>query len=251
MRWLSEFERSKESFARRHYRDPLEARPFVTASFAISRDGCLARTRGTSTRISGPESLRVTHELRARHDALLVGVGTVLADDPALTTRLVDGPSPLRVVLDSRLRVPVTARLLHSTSRAACIVTTSPKSGAKARALAAAGAELVEVPRSSEGVSLSALLSLLAAAGIQSLMLEGGAEVLESFVAAGFIDYLVVTIGRRRLGNPCAVRVGVRTRELVTAFRRAAEPLQLGDDELAIGPAAVANLPAPARTVAQ
>jgi len=251
MRWLQKLERSKADFARGHSDSDVSPRPFVTASFAISRDGCLTRTRGHATRISGPESLRVTHELRARHDALLVGVGTVLSDDPALTTRLVAGPSPLRVVLDSSLRVPVTARLLHSTSRAAWLVTTSPASGAKARALAAAGADLVEVPGSTEGVSLPALLGRLAVDGVRSLMLEGGAEVLESFVAAGFVDYLVVTIARRRLGNPRAVRVGPRTRDVLSAFRAVSEHERLGDDWLATGPLPVAREPRWARTVAR
>lgn len=236
MRWLSELERLKDSAAKATG----GSRPFVTAAFAISSDGCLARTRGQATRISGPESMRVTHELRARHDALLVGVGTVLSDDPALTTRLAPGPSPLRVVLDSQLRVPLTARLLRSTSRAPWVVTSTPESAANARALSAAGADLVRIPRSSEGLSLPALLSLLAAQGVSSLMLEGGAAVLESFFCAGFVDYLALTIAPCRLRNARAVRLGQQTREALARWRAKREHLQLGHDRFEAGPYAPA-----------
>jgi 3,4-dihydroxy 2-butanone 4-phosphate synthase/GTP cyclohydrolase II len=232
MRWLSELERLKDAGAAH---GPLP-RPFVTAAFAISRDGCLTRTRGRATRISGTESMRITHELRARHDALLVGVGTVLSDDPALTTRLVEGPSPLRVVLDSRLRVPVTARLLHSTSRAAWLVTSASVSGAKARALAEAGADLVRVPSAERGVSLPDSLALLAAGGVRSLMIEGGAEVLESFFLAGAVDYLALTVSPRRLWNPRAVRIGHCTGSVLERWRAHSEDTPLGTDRLETGP---------------
>ncbi|HKP59466.1 MAG TPA: RibD family protein, partial [Polyangiales bacterium] len=182
MTWLSELEGLQVDFAAAQGgAESAASRPFVTAAFAISADGCLSRERGKPTRISGPESLHVTHQLRALHAALLVGVGTVLADDPALTTRLVSGPSPLRVVLDSRLRVPATARLLHSTERSAWLVTSAAASHPRAQQLSAAGADVVAVPASPEGVALPALLSMLAASGVRTLMLEGGATVLESF----------------------------------------------------------------------
>ena len=106
-RWRTELERVRAALG------PLD-RPFVTVSFAISADLCLSSTRGRPSRVSSDAALRVTHELRAAHGAILVGVGTVLADDPLLTARLAAGPSPRRVVLDSRLRVPVTARLLSA-----------------------------------------------------------------------------------------------------------------------------------------
>ena len=87
-------------------------RPFVTLSYAQSLDGSIAARRGATTPISGPDALRLTHQLRAHHDAILVGIGTVLADDPQLTVRLVAGPNPQPVIVDSRLRLPLTARLL-------------------------------------------------------------------------------------------------------------------------------------------
>jgi GTP cyclohydrolase II len=229
MHWLEELERLKSAGS-------TAARPFVTAAFAISSDGCIAQTRGRSTSISGPESLRVTHQLRALHEALVVGVGTVLSDDPSLTTRLVEGPSPLRVVLDSRLRVPLTAKLLHSTSRAAWLVTSASTSGARARALSNAGADVVHVAPSPGGVSIPDLLSRLAASGVRSLMLEGGAEVLESFFRARAVDYIALTVSPRRLGNPRAVRLGHCTSAVLAEWRAGSALNQLGKDCLETGP---------------
>jgi GTP cyclohydrolase II len=229
MHWLDELERLKQA-------GTTAARPFITAAFAISRDGCLTRTRGKATLISGPESQRVTHQLRALHDALVVGVGTVLSDDPALTTRLVEGPSPLRVVLDSRLRVPVTAKLLRSTARPPWLVTSASVSGSKASALSRVGANLVQVPASADGVSIPVLLALLAASGVRSLMLEGGAEVLESFFRARVVDYVALTVSPRRLANRRAVSVGSCTRAVLEEWRARSEHTRLGADLLETGP---------------
>ena len=91
-----------------------ERRPLVTLSYAQSLDGSIARERGKPLALSGPESMRLTHQLRAAHDAILVGIGTVLADDPQLTVRLVEGKSPIPVILDSRLAISPTARLFQN-----------------------------------------------------------------------------------------------------------------------------------------
>lgn len=211
-----------------------DQRPFVTASFAISVDGCLSQTRGRASRISGPESLRMTHQLRAMHDALLVGVGTVLTDDPQLTTRLVSGPSPLRVVLDTTLRVPISARLLCSTPERPWLVTTESTASVRARALACAGADLIRVPESNEGVSLMALFARLSQRGVTSIMLEGGAATLDSFFRLGVVDYLALTVSPEPLGNPCAVSLGGSTAAALRSWR-ATHHARFGRDYVVAG----------------
>jgi riboflavin biosynthesis pyrimidine reductase len=140
------------------------------------------------------------------------------------------------VVLDSRLRVPPTARLLHSTERSAWLVTSTGASHPQAQLLAAAGADVVQVPASPEGVALPELLSLLAASGVRSLMLEGGAAVLESFFRSQCIDYLVLTMSPERLANPRAVKLGPCTSATLAAWRVRSRRERLGVDRLETGP---------------
>ena len=139
LNWHREWEQAKTT-AQAH-----AVRPFVTATFAISRDGCLSRTQGEPTVISANAAMQMTHALRAVHDVVLVGVGTVLSDDPLLTTRLVPGPSPRRVVLDSTLRTPLTARVLTTPVDAPLIVGSTEAAPARAEALPSAGAPAASV----------------------------------------------------------------------------------------------------------
>jgi riboflavin-specific deaminase-like protein len=219
-------------------------RPFVTAAFAISCDGCLAGARGCSSAISGPPALRVTHQLRATHDALLVGVGTVISDDPLLTTRLVPGPSPLRVVLDSHLRTPDTARLFRAPERQPWLVTTERTSSRRAQTLQSRGARLIQVAGSGDGVSLPAILAHLSACGVRSLMLEGGAHVLESFFRGQCVDYVALTVSPQRLDNPGAVALGEFTRATLRNWRAHYSTL-IGNDRLDAGPCRSQQVPAP------
>src|ERR671932_2158456 len=111
----------------------------ITVHFAQTLDGRLATRTGNSRWISGPQTLRLAHQLRARHEAILVGVGTIIADDPQLTTRLIDGPSPLRVVLDSRLRIPEGSRVLNDGATKTVVATTSQAVPSRLGALRALG----------------------------------------------------------------------------------------------------------------
>ena len=182
-------------------------RPFVTLSYAQSLDGSIAARRGATTPISGPEALRLTHQLRAHHDAILVGIGTVLADDPQLTVRLVPGPNPQPVIVDSRLRLPPTARLLGDGRP--WIATTDAADRRRQAALEAAGARVVRLPADDAGrVSLPALLAYLHRQGIRSLMVEGGAQVITGILADRLADRLVVTIAPLLLGGLNAVATG-------------------------------------------
>ena len=179
-------------------------RPFVTLSYAQSLDGSIAARRGATTPISGPEALRLTHQLRAHHDAILVGIGTVLADDPQLTVRLVHGPNPQPVIVDSRLRLPPTARLLGDSRP--WIATTDAADRRRQATLEAAGARVVRLPADDAGrVSLPALLAYLHRQRIHSLMIEGGARVIGRVLAERLADRLVLTIAPLLLGGLNAV----------------------------------------------
>ena len=181
---------------------PPEPRPWVTLSYAQSLDGALTHRRGAPMALSGPESLRLTHALRAAHEGILVGVDTVLADDPQLTVRLVEGPQPQPIVLDSRLRFPTRARLLAH-PRGVWIATTPQRDTGRDRALEVRGARLLVMDADEAGrVDLRALLAALHREGIASLMVEGGARVLTSFLQQGLADAVVVTVCPYYLGGP-------------------------------------------------
>lgn len=170
--------------------------PEVTAKFAMSLDGKIATHTGHARWITGPEARLEGHRLRDTHDAILVGLGTVLADDPQLTTRLPDseagvgGPShPLRVVVDSRARTPHTSAMLQpETPGDTLIVTTDQAPFRAARALRSTGAEVLVLPARDGRVDLAVLLRELGRRGINSVLAEGGGALLGSLFTAGLVD---------------------------------------------------------------
>lgn len=169
-------------------------RPLVTLSYAQSLDGSIAARWGESTPLSGHESLILTHRLRAAHDAIMIGVGTVLADNPRLTVRLVEGDNPQPIVLDSNLRIPLDANLLRG-ERLPWIATTEFADPERQAALEADGARILKIPTDKYGqVSLPAVLERLADLEISSLMVEGGARVITSFLSQLLVDQVVLTI---------------------------------------------------------
>ena len=175
-----------------------DSTPFVTLSYAQSLDGSIAAGPGQRTRISGEESLVLTHRLRAAHHAILVGIGTLVADDPLLTVRKASGESPVRIVLDSDLRTPIDSRLVGSVDQAPVwILAGSLADGRRREALEARGARVMQIETS----SWPAILSTLATAGVASLMVEGGARVISSLLGARAFDAAVITIGMRFLGG--------------------------------------------------
>ncbi len=169
-------------------------RPYVTLKLAVSADGMLGR-RGEELLITGPQSRAQVHMMRAENDAILVGIGTALVDDPELTARLpgLAPRSPLRIVLDRRLELPLSSKLATSVSDVPVVAVTDPfcqehpSNETKLRALLSAGVEILEA------ADLAALLSNLATRGISSLMVEGGAHVGRSFLQAGLVDRLVLS----------------------------------------------------------
>ena len=170
------------------------ALPAVTVTWARSAAGAIAAADHRPLALSGPQSMEMTHRLRAAHHAILVGIATVIADDPLLSVRLLPGtpPQPQPVVLDSRLRFPLEARLLARTDRKPWIFFCG-EPGARRSALETRGARLFAAAPGPGGVDLYDLLRLLGEQGVRSLMVEGGARVLRAFLAAGFSDQVIVT----------------------------------------------------------
>lgn len=217
---------------------PTTKRPFVTLSYAQSIDGSLTYRRGTSMALSGKESRRITHQLRANHDGILVGIGTVLADNPRLTVRLVEGTHahPQPIILDSQLRLPVDAALVQSHPLRPWVATTTDACSARAEELEAAGVKILRLPPNAEGqVDLHALLRALSELGIESLMVEGGAQILTSFFKERLVERLVVTIAPLLVGGLSPIEQPLSG--LSNGFPRLREPQyrRVGSDMLLFG----------------
>lgn len=176
-------------------------RPFVTLSYAQSLDGSIALRSSEPMALSGNESLRLTHQLRSMHDGILVGIGTVLSDDPQLNVRHWTGKNPQPIVLDSQLRMPSDARLRQCSEKPCWILTTQerewPNQG---------GIEICQSQPGSDGrVCLKNALALLYEKGIRHLMVEGGAHVITAFLKAQLVDAVVITVVPRIVGGYKAV----------------------------------------------
>jgi diaminohydroxyphosphoribosylaminopyrimidine deaminase / 5-amino-6-(5-phosphoribosylamino)uracil reductase len=183
-------------------------RPHVTLKIAQSLDGRTATATGESKWITSEDARRFGHLLRSRNDAILVGVETAIADDPDLTCRLpgLESHSPIRVVLDSHLRLPATARLAETARRVRTIVVTIVEGGA---ALGAKGVEIVRVAPDAQGrVDLAAMLTELSARNVTRLLVEGGATVHGAFIDLGLADALEVFTAPVILGDAGRGSVG-------------------------------------------
>jgi GTP cyclohydrolase II len=173
------------------------SRPAITLTYAQTLDGCIATADRRPLALSSPAAQTMTHRLRAAHDAILIGVGTVLADDPRLTVRLVEGPDPRPIVLDSQARTPPGARLLRG-PQAAWILTAPDAPPERIRRLEEAGAHAMTIERNLDGrLDLAAVFARLYAAGTRRVMIEGGADVIASCLRARLVDLVVLTIAPR------------------------------------------------------
>jgi len=172
-------------------------RPFVTLSYAQSWDGSITTRAGETLGLSGTESMRLTHQLRSLHDGILVGIGTVLTDDPQLTVREWTGSNPQPIVLDSRLRMPPTARLCQRSDKN-CWVLTRLKDECEF----GCQVEIITIEGDAERrVNLREALALLWKKGIRMLMVEGGSQVITAFLKAQLADALVLTIAPTLVGG--------------------------------------------------
>jgi diaminohydroxyphosphoribosylaminopyrimidine deaminase/5-amino-6-(5-phosphoribosylamino)uracil reductase len=190
-----------------HFRRVRDKRPHVILKLAVSADDRIAAAGHRPVAITGEAARARVHLLRAQCDAVLIGIGTVLADDPLLTCRLpgMEARSPVRVVLDRALRISGTSRLVHSARETPLWVMTSNLSEAPAAMkLGAAGAQVIRVATkaapAAPGLELSAVLHALAEKGITRLLVEGGARVASSFVAAGLVDEVWLLRGPGTIG---------------------------------------------------
>jgi diaminohydroxyphosphoribosylaminopyrimidine deaminase/5-amino-6-(5-phosphoribosylamino)uracil reductase len=212
---------------------------WVTAHLAQSLDGRIATRSGVSRWISGRADIVHTHRLRALHQAIVVGAGTVAADDPQLTTREVPGESPLRVVLDTDRRLPADRRVF---------------SGGPPTILAAADdvagpdrhgdAEVLRLPRRGGGLDLAALLASLRARGVTHVFVEGGGVTVGRFLAAGLIDRLHVAVAPLLLGSGLPALVLPEAAAPQDGLRAPARTFALGADtlfDLAVGRARPAS----------
>jgi len=214
---------------------PTRSKPYVVVKYAQTLDGRIATSSGDSRWISGEEERRVSHALRASCDAVVVGIGTILRDDPQLTVRMVPGASPIRVVLDSRLRIPG-GSLVLADDAATTIVTTDRSSAERRDVLRRRGVSVIVVPSGPRGVDLGAALHALREQGIRSALVEGGSSVITSFLSRNLADRLVVSIAPRVLGSGTdAVRdLGVHEVSQSIRIERRAVHL-VGEDVLIAG----------------
>jgi diaminohydroxyphosphoribosylaminopyrimidine deaminase / 5-amino-6-(5-phosphoribosylamino)uracil reductase len=202
-------------------------RPLVTLKLATSLDGRIATSGGESRWISGPEARERTHALRADHDAIMVGIGTILADDPQLTCRLpgLDSRSPVRVVIDRHLRIPETSRLIVGAHLVPTwIVTLRAADPTRREAMMATGVDLIDVDPDREGqIDLAAALGAIAARGITRLLVEGGAGLAAALFRARLVDRLAWVHAPLLIGGdgiPAVATLGLPALSDSSAFER-------------------------------
>ena len=215
-------------------------RPLVTLKLATSLDGRIATGSGESQWITGPPARERAHALRAAHDAIMVGTGTVLADDPQLTCRLpgLAHRSPVRVVVDRHLRIPPTTRLISDARAFPVWVLTLPSADPERRqAFLRAGATVIDIDPSLDGNgSLAAALAALGERGITRLLVEGGGHLAAAFARAGLIDRLVWVHAPMLIGGdgiPAIAEVGLEVLSKAPSFTRLSTET-VGDDVLTV-----------------
>ncbi len=194
--WLSRWPRLAEEFLDRQHR------PLVTVCYAQSVDGSIASRDRGQLQLSSRQSLVLTHRIRAACAAIVIGINTLLIDDPLLTVRLAEGTSPQPIVLDSNLRIPLQARLLDRTDSRCWLACADNIEAERVGAVEGRGGEVIRCRRDRRGrVDLPDLLHRLGERGIRSIMVEGGGQVITSFIEARLVDQMIITIAPRLVGG--------------------------------------------------
>jgi diaminohydroxyphosphoribosylaminopyrimidine deaminase / 5-amino-6-(5-phosphoribosylamino)uracil reductase len=210
----------------------VERRPWITLKLAVSLDSALADAAGRSRWITGDESRHIVHEMRAGSDAIGVGIGTVLADDPSLTVRDAPAPriAPSRVVFDRAARLPIRSVLATTARNVPTIVVAESPPAARVAALQALGVRVIDA------TSLRVALNALGDAGVRSLLVEGGARLAGALIGAGMVDRLVIFRGSAILGaGALGAFAFVPPTEVEHAPRwRALERREIGPDTMTV-----------------
>lgn len=201
----------------------MSPRPQIVASFAQTLDGKIAGPDGSSRWISGSETLDLAHRLRGENDGILVGIGTVLADDPELSCRIDGYSSPVRIILDSTLRIPLDSRIVetaHSYETVVFFDGAARDTERRAQQLRVRGIEAVSCSGDDGRLDLRAVLEAVRARGVESVLVEGGGGVLSAFLKTGLIDRLVAVVAPMVLGDgvPAFSETGVDTLSEAVTF---------------------------------
>lgn len=212
--------------------------PFVTLKLAATLDGRIAAVSGDARWISGEESRKRVHRMRNEVDAIIVGSGTVKADDPQLTCRMPRGRNPWRIVLDSRLSIPLSARILRQADPAKTIVATGTRaSPAKTRAIEALGAQVWRMPLRGERLQWRALLRKMAGVGIVSVMIEGGGVIAASALREKIVDRIIFFYAPKILGGDGRAMIDrLNLRQVKQSIRvKDLRVIKSGDDRMVSG----------------
>ncbi len=200
--------REAEALNTGFFRRMRRERPLTTLKLAQSLDGKIATNKGDSKWVSSPESRKLVQDLRKKHDAILIGINTLISDDPALTIRN-SKRQPFKVIVDTKLKAPLTAKVFTSLSPGKTIIATTMRSSRiKERALRDKGARIIRVGSISNRVGLKALMKQLLLMGIGSVLVEGGGEIAASLLEKRFIDKLYLFIAPILIGGrgaPCSI----------------------------------------------
>jgi len=216
-----------------HFKYMTTGLPLVTLKFAQTLDGRIATVTGDSKWISSAKFRRLAHQLRATNDAVMVGIDTVLADDPQLTVRLVRGRNPARVILDSRLRMPLDAEVVKSRELAPTIIaTTSGAEEKKLSSLRETGIEVLVTQEDEEGeVDLKHLLHALGERGISSVLVEGGAGVITSLLRQNLADKVILAVAPKMMGKGIEAVGELNIRQVGQALKLAfGKVYRMGED---------------------
>jgi len=179
--------------------------PYVALKYAMTADGKIATSTGASKWITGPEARRHAHSLRNRYASILVGINTVLKDNPMLNCRLEGGVNPLRIVLDSSLRIPLDSALVQTAREIPLLLVCGSRDLSKAEQLERLGAEVLPLPGFDGRPDIKALVAELGRRGIDSLLIEGGSQVHYSALKAGIVNHVYSYVAPKIFGGEQAL----------------------------------------------